>query len=97
MEANTSPPFLPFFKLTQSNMALLAEFWFSPEVMWQPFVGTQRLFGQQPTGTAGGTTDAWSRLVKGLMENYSRFFVEVAQGGMAPWSSKAAMSTNATA
>jgi hypothetical protein len=97
MEPDTSAPFLPLFKLTQSNMALLAEFWFSPEVMWQPFVGTQRLLGQQPTGTAGGTTDAWSRLVKGLMETYSRFFVEVAQGGMAPWHRNAALSTNVTA
>jgi hypothetical protein len=97
MESNTPPPFVPFFKLAQSNMALLAEFWFSPEVMWQPFVGAQRAFGQNPTGTAGGTSDAWSRLVKGLMENYSRFFVEVTQTGMTPWQRKVVEASTATA
>jgi hypothetical protein len=97
MDANTPAPFLPFFKLAQSNMALMAEFWLSPQVMWQPVLGSQRLFSPQSTGTAAGTTDAWSRLVKGLMENYSRFFVEVAQGGMAPWGRAAAVSNTATA
>jgi hypothetical protein len=107
METQLPPPFVPFYKLAQSNMALLTEFWLSPEVMWQPFLGTPRPFGAMAgtvAGTAAGNTaatsgvaDAWSRLTKGVMENYSRFFVEVAQAGFAPWGRKAGEASAVTA
>lgn len=96
---NVPQPFAPAMKLAQSNMSLLAEFWFSPEMVWLPFFGSQRLFSQAPAGTGGNggnASDAWSRLVKGLMQNYSRFFVEAAQGGMAAWSPQAATGANAS-
>jgi hypothetical protein len=84
MESIVQSALVPFVKLTQANFAALTEFWLSPDVMWPPFAGPQRAFDP---GAASGpaTSEALSRLLKGLLENYSHFFVEVSQGGAALW------------
>lgn len=98
MESSITTPFEPLIKLTQSNMALLTEFWLSPEVMWQPLMGSQRSFTpNQGATTATGVSEAWSRLVKGVMENYSRFYVELAQSGMNAWNRRPAASATVSA
>jgi len=85
MESTVQPGLQPFIKLVQSNFATFTEFWLSPDLIWQPFSGAQRTLGTQNPITAPAPSEALSRLVKGLLENYSRFFVEASQGGIALW------------
>jgi hypothetical protein len=61
------PVFQPFFKLAQSNMALLTQF--SPEVMSQA-MGTAR-------------SNAVAELLQGLTKNYTEFLVELGQSSVA--------------
>ena len=74
----------PFFKLTQSNVALLTQFSFSPEVVSQAVGHAQSLF-QQTQDSAGqlARTNAFGELVQGLMKNYTEFLLELGQGSMA--------------
>ncbi|MEW6705209.1 MAG: hypothetical protein AB1430_10200 [Pseudomonadota bacterium] len=86
MEAIVPAGFEPFVKLTQSNFALLTEFWLTPAVMYAPMAGAQRAFGSAQDGAAGSSAaEAFSRLMRGVMENYSRFLVELTQSGITAW------------
>lgn len=74
----------PFFKLTQSNVALLTQFSMSPEVVSQAMGNAQNLFQQSQNGAGKvASTNAFGELVQGLMKNYTEFLLEVGQGGMA--------------
>jgi hypothetical protein len=96
MESIVQSAYMPFFKLAQANMATLSQFWLSPDVMWAPFAGTQRPLDPSTPGTAGaGGSEAFSRLMKGLLENYSRFYVELAQNGNAAWARATSQASSA--
>lgn len=98
MESNIQSALVPFVKLTQANFAALTEFWLSPDVMWPPFAGPQRAFDPSAGAASGpATSEALSRLLKGLLENYSHFFVEVSQSGAALWGRSMEAATRATA
>jgi hypothetical protein len=71
------PMLQPFFKLAQSNIALLTQFSFSPEVVSQAFRTTQDSTGRIAQSTA------FAELAQGLMKNYTEFLMELGQGGMA--------------
>jgi hypothetical protein len=75
----------PLFRLMQSNMSLIAEFWLSPEVWLQPFSFVQRAVTQGPAKASPPPSDAFSRLIKGLMENYFRFVTEATHSGANLW------------
>jgi hypothetical protein len=84
-DTNPIQPMLqPFFKLAQSNIALLTQFSFSPEVVSQAFGNAQGLFQrtQDSTGQIAQST-AFAELAQGLMKNYTEFLMELGQGGMA--------------
>ncbi|MED5618967.1 hypothetical protein [Ideonella sp. BN130291] len=87
MPSLPQPDFQPFVRLAQSNFASLSEFWLSPDVVQQPLAVAQRLFNPNSGGTANlaSTAEPLSRLVRGLTENYSRFFSELTQSGMSLW------------
>ncbi|HET9643917.1 MAG TPA: hypothetical protein VFP68_11315 [Burkholderiaceae bacterium] len=76
----------PLFRLMQSNMSLIAEFWLSPEVWLQPLSFAQRAVTQGPAkASSPPPSDAFSRLLKGLMENYFRFVTEATHSGANLW------------
>lgn len=78
------PVLQPFFKLAQSNIALLTQFAFSPEVVAQTMSNAQSLFQKTQEGAGQiAQSTAFAQLAQGLMKNYTEFLVELGQGGMA--------------
>jgi hypothetical protein len=100
MPSFPQPDLQPFVRLAQSNFASLSEFWLSPDMMQQPLAIAQRLFNQDgATAAAPNFTSAAepvSRLVRGLTENYTRFFSELSQSGMSLWNQAQAATQDAT-
>lgn len=75
-------PLQPYFKLAQSNIALMTQFTLSPELVTQAMGNVQSLFqGGQARPIAPST--AWVDLAQGLVKNYTEFLLEVGQGGLA--------------
>lgn len=87
MQDFMQPALQPYVRLVQSNMNLLSEFWFSPELMTQSLAGMQRLFNPNAGAPANNTLpfEAFSRLSKGLLENYTRFASDVMSSGVNVW------------
>ncbi len=82
------PPFEPYMKLAQSNASLITDFWTSPNLLWQPGpVPSAPTSAATATSPAtAGQQEAFSRLFKGLLENYIRFLFELGQNGWQAWS-----------
>lgn len=74
----------PFIKLAQANMELLTRFSTSPEVTSQATANASQLF-QQASSSAMSLmqSDAFSRLMQGMLKNYTEFLSDVGQSGMA--------------
>jgi hypothetical protein len=74
----------PFIKLAQGNMQLLTEFSTSPEVAHRFQENAQNLFKQgQESTTQLLQSNAFMRMMQGMMKNYSEFMLEFSQSGMA--------------
>jgi len=74
----------PFIKLAQGNMQLLTEFSTSPEVAGKFQENAQTLFKQgQESATQLFQSNAFLRMMQGMMKNYSEFMLEFSQSGMA--------------
>jgi hypothetical protein len=70
----------PFIKLVQSNMALLTQFWLSPEVMSQAMTNAQSLFQREPGATTHlAQSNAFGQLMQGMLKNYTAFVAELGQ------------------
>lgn len=87
MDNPMQPLIQPFARLAESNIAAVTQFWMSPEVMWLPMAAWQRM---TPQGTSAPVAppaqpEAVSRLMKGLLENYTRFLSELMQAGSSVW------------
>jgi hypothetical protein len=76
----------PYMRLAQANLALMTDFWLSPEVLAGTYLNTQRLYSPSAPSAPGTSTDVFSRVTKGLLENYSRFFSDLLQASMSLWS-----------
>lgn len=87
MQDLIQPAMQPYFRLAQSNMTLLTEFWFSPELVSQSLAGVQRVFNPNAGAAPNNTLpfEAFSRLSKGLLENYTRFASDVMNSGVNVW------------
>jgi hypothetical protein len=79
----TQTPLQPFIKLVQGNMALLAQFSLSPEVVSQTLAKAQSSSPRQ-SGAAGNVTqsNALGQLMQGVLKNYTEFVTELGQSGM---------------
>ena len=73
----------PFVKLAQANMELLTQFSASPTVARRSSESANDMF-EQATHAAASLmqSDAFFRLVQGLMNNYSNFLMELSQSTM---------------
>jgi len=76
-------PAQPYVKLMQANMNLFTEFSTSPEVSAQASANASQLF-QQATQSAMNVmqSSAFTRLVQGMLKNYTEFVTELGQGAM---------------
>lgn len=84
MDNPMQPLFQPYAHLAESNMAAVTQFWTSPEIMWTPFTGMQRS-NAQGAGPSAAQSEALSRLMKSLMENYARFLSDMMQSTTMLW------------
>jgi len=73
----------PYIKLVQANMDLFTQFSTSPEVSEQASTNASQLF-QQASQSAMKLmqSSAFTRLVQGMLKNYTEFLTEVSQGAM---------------
>jgi uncharacterized membrane-anchored protein YhcB (DUF1043 family) len=80
MQAQTQP----FVKLAQANMDLVTRFSTSPEVTAQASANASQLF-QQASESAMKLmqSGAFAHLMQGMLKNYTEFFAELSQSGMA--------------
>ena len=73
-------PLQPFMKLVQSNMALLTQFTTSPEAMTH---AQSLLQAGQASSAHLAQSDAFAKLMQGMLKNYTEFMAELGQSGMA--------------
>lgn len=80
MQAQTQP----FVKLAHANMDLLTRFSTSPEVTSQATANASQLF-QQASESAMKLmqSGAFAHMMQGMLKNYTEFFTELSQSGMA--------------
>lgn len=73
----------PFIHLAQRNAQLMTEFVMSPEIVGQLHRQALDLFAQgQAAAMQMFQSNAFARLSRGMVENYSEFMRECAQGGV---------------
>ena len=85
MEASITmqTPMQPFINLVQRNMALLNQFSQSPAVRSQAMANSQSLFQREPgAGNNLAPSNAYGRLLQGMLKNYTEFVTELGQSGM---------------
>jgi hypothetical protein len=87
MDQFVQPALQPYVRLAQSNFALWSEFWASPTWGWPQYGNFQRWFASEatPARQSAQPTEAWNRLLKGLLENYTRFATDVFNSNLSFW------------
>lgn len=76
-------PMQPFINLVQRNMALFQQFSQSPEVLSQAMANAQSLSQREPgAGNSLAWSNAFGRLMQGMLKNYTEFMTELGQSGM---------------
>ena len=85
--AATESMMQPFMKLAQSNSELLSRYATSPEVTMQAVQVAEGLTRQlQDAALKVSNSNAFGNLAQGLMNNYLKFWTELAQSSIAGFS-----------
>jgi hypothetical protein len=76
-------PMQPFINLVQANMALLSKYAMSPDAMSKAMAQMQAAMTQGPGALVmPPSATVFAELAQGMLENYTRFMSELAQGSM---------------